>query len=88
VEWIPEKVKSIAGLNNLEQKINKAQKLKFEQQTKQIQKTSERIKPQGVLNERVDSGIQYLSRNGLYFLDQLLEISQPWGFSLKILVID
>jgi bacillithiol biosynthesis cysteine-adding enzyme BshC len=83
-----EKVKSIAGLNNLEQKINKAQKLKFEQQTKQIQKTSERIKPQGVLNERVDSGIQYLSRNGLYFLDQLLEISQPWGFSLKILVID
>ena len=83
-----EKVKSIAGLNNLEQKINKAQKLKFEQQTKQIQKTSERIKPQGVLNERVDSGIQYLSRNGLYFLDQLLEIAQPWGFSLKILVID
>lgn len=83
-----EKVKSIAGLNNLEQKINKAQKLKFEQQIKQIQKASERIKPQGVLNERVDSGIQYLSRNGFYFLDQLLEIAQPWGFSLKILLID
>jgi bacillithiol synthase len=83
-----EKVKSIAGINNLEQKINKAQKLKFEQQTKQIQKISERIKPQGVLNERVDSGIQYLSKNGLEFLDQLLEIAQPWGFSLKILLID
>jgi len=83
-----EKVKSIAGISNIEQKINKARKLKFEQQTKQIQKISERIKPQGVLNERVDSGIQYLSKNGFSFLDDLLEIAEPWGFSIKILLID
>jgi len=83
-----EKIKTIAGINNLEQKINKAHKLKFEQQTRQIQKISERIKPQGVLNERIDSSIQYLSKNGLAFLDDLLEIAEPWGFSLKILLIE
>jgi bacillithiol synthase len=83
-----EKVKVLSGISNLEQKINKAQKLKFEQQIKQIQKISDRIKPQGILNERVDSGIQYLSKNGTVFIDDLLEIAEPWGFSIKILLID
>ncbi len=64
-------------LHILEKKMLKAEKKKFEAQQRQIDKIKNAVYPGGILQERVDNILPYISKHGNEFIDILYKNSQP-----------
>ena len=78
--------KQLNSINNLESKILKAEKKKFEIKTNQIRGVKSKLFPNGKLQERHDNIISFWMKYGFEFVDVLKSKMDPFGNKFTILI--
>jgi bacillithiol synthase len=80
-----EKTKAIQQLENFSQRLLKAQKRKEEETMNFIDKTNQKLLPNGSLNERYDNILQYIDQYGIECIDRMYKMIQPFSKDLLLL---
>ncbi|MBL4715317.1 MAG: bacillithiol biosynthesis cysteine-adding enzyme BshC [Bacteroidia bacterium] len=80
-----ENKKQVNAFNNIEGRLRKAEKAKFETEQNKINKIKEKLFPDGHLQERHDNFITYYMRYEKDFIGSLIEHLDPLEFKFTIL---
>jgi bacillithiol synthase len=78
-------VQALNKLEVLEKKMMKAEKKKFEAQQRHISKVKLSLFPNGILQERINNILEYVSVYGIEFVDELYQNSNAFADSFTIL---
>ena len=78
--------KTMGGLQNLENKMLKAEKQKQEISLNQIKKIKEKLFPEGNLQERFDNLSSIYLKHGSSFIQELLTQLKPLAFNFTLLI--
>ena len=79
-----EQKKQLAGLEDLEKKLLKAEKRKHESSTGQLEKMAEKHCPGGGPQERYDNFMPFYLSHGAGFIQLLIEKLDPLTFELTV----
>lgn len=77
--------KSLNGLNQIENKVNKALKQKSETELNQIKNIKQKMFPANIPQERYENFSTYYLKFGFTFIDSIKQSIEPFDFSHKIL---
>ncbi|MDA9596956.1 bacillithiol biosynthesis cysteine-adding enzyme BshC, partial [Flavobacteriaceae bacterium] len=80
-----QKAKQFKGIDNLEERLLKAQKLKLKDQVERLALLHEQLFPGGKLQERVEGFGDFYLENGNFFIDFLMETFDPLSSKFYIL---
>ncbi len=81
-----EKAKVNKGLDNIEQKMMRAEKRKHEVITQKLSNLKKQLFPEGNLQERKDNFLSFYVRNGETFFDMLYQNLDPMDKRVKVIV--
>lgn len=79
------KIKALKAIEKLEEKLNKSLRKKHALQIGYLKDLNSEVFPNGTLNERHHSSLQYLNIYGTAFIELLIKESNPYGYEIKII---